>query len=773
MKKKIELLAPAGNEESFKAAVNAGADAVYMGLGKHNARVMARNFSVSKYIECIRYAHIRGVKVYLTLNTLLFDNEIKEAMELLIKLYGNGLDAVIIQDIGLAQIIHKVLPNLPMHASTQMSAYSLEQVKFLEKMGFKRVVLARELSLKEIKEITDNTNVEIEVFVHGALCVCLSGQCLLSLAIGTRSANRGACAQPCRMRYALYKGNEKINDRAYLLSKKDIYGLDMVDKIIESGITSLKIEGRNKIPEYVALVTSKYRKYIDKYLAEGNTSIDAGDEKDLMQIFNRSGKSHGYLDGVKYKDSITLNSPKNTGLYLGQVIEKKGKYIKIKLEEDIDLHDGIEIYSKKGVASTIVTCINDKDMKLLNSKVEKGTTIYLGDIKEEYISVGDKVFKTSKYKLNLELQKTYVEKNLRQRELVLNVDIKEDSPVTLSAILNNNMYTYNTNVIPDKAINKEITLDDILNTFSKTQDTGIKFNKVVGYVGKGLFLKVSQLNEIRRNFVTKIEEKLSIKNDVEGCFEMLDNVLNTSNIKRNINIPQNILSVYSYNKEASYDTIYSKKYNEKLERIDFQIDDYVKNSVDIFHKYSKYNLGVNIPNFCLKKLDRYINEELERLLQKGVKTVILGNLRYLDLVKKLKSKYDFTLIADYSLNASNIYSAIFLSNLGFDVITPAFDANVEQINNMAKYVNIELINNYVTVMTSRYCVLGSFVADRKEGEICSAPCQSGTYHLEDTYGEEYNIVCSNVDCTMKILKEYKLKKEGLNKNLSHIRNNML
>ena len=265
MNNKIELLAPAGNEESFKAAVNAGADAVYMGLGKHNARVMAKNFNIDTYMDCIDYAHVRGVKVYLTLNTLVMDDEIKEALEMLSKLYERGLDAVIVQDIGLASIIHKVLPKLHMHASTQMSTYSLEQVKLLEKLGFTRVVLARELTSEEVKYITENTSLEIEAFIHGALCVCLSGQCLMSLAIGTRSANRGACAQPCRMRYTLCKDNNKLTDKMYLLSKKDIYGLDILDKIIDSNITSLKIEGRNKTPEYVALVVSKYRKYIDKY----------------------------------------------------------------------------------------------------------------------------------------------------------------------------------------------------------------------------------------------------------------------------------------------------------------------------------------------------------------------------------------------------------------------------------------------------------------------------------------------------------------------------
>lgn len=188
---KIELLSPAGSIESFKAACQNGADAVYMGVDKYNARAMAVNFGINEYIECIEYAHIRGIKVYLTLNTLMYDDEIKEALDIVLKLYSKGLDAVIIQDIGLGMLIHKLIPKLPLHASTQMSVYSLDQVKYLEGIGFKRVVLARELSVDEIEYICKNTNLEIEVFIHGALCVSVSGQCLLSSTIGNRSANRG------------------------------------------------------------------------------------------------------------------------------------------------------------------------------------------------------------------------------------------------------------------------------------------------------------------------------------------------------------------------------------------------------------------------------------------------------------------------------------------------------------------------------------------------------------------------------------------------------
>lgn len=771
--RKIELLAPAGNIDSFKAAVNAGADAIYMGLGKHNARVMAKNFTLQDYIECLNYAHVRGVKVYLTLNTLVEDEEIQDAIDMLISLYEHGLDAVILQDIGLASLIHKVLPELHMHASTQMSAYSLEQVKFLEKLGFKRVVLARELTLEEIKYITSNTDVEIEAFVHGALCVSVSGQCLLSLAIGTRSANRGACAQPCRMKYSLHTADKTVEPSTYILSKKDIYGLDILKDIVDSGIVSLKIEGRNKIPEYVALVISTYRKYLDKYLETGVTEIDAQDEKNIIQIFNRSGKSNGYLKGIQYKNSITTLTPKNTGLYLGQVLEQKGKLVKVKLEEDIDLHDGIEIYSQDNVSSTIVTCIKNEKMKLINDKVERGNIVYLGDIKEK-VNVKDKIFKTSDYALNNDIQARYLQKSIRKRPLTLNVTIKEDAPITLSTIINNEMYTYNTNVLPEKAINKEITLDDLYNTFSKTQDLGIKFEKVVGFVQKGLFLRVSQLNEIRRNFVSKIESKFYITNDISTARNDLKKNMELSDFKKGSKKAlKNILSVYSYNNEMKYDIEFEKKYNEKMDRIDFQANDYIKNEEDIFHKYSRYNLGINISNFVLNNLDRYITGNIERLLQKGVKTIILGSFKYIELILELKKKYDFTLVADYTFNITNSYSAMFFKNLGFDVIVPGFDTSNEQINLISRYVEVELVDDYITVMTSRYCILGSFVANRETGEVCSSPCTKDKYYLLDSYKEKYDIVCNNVDCTMRIVKKNKLNKNNINRGIISVRNNIV
>ena len=765
--KVVELLAPAGNISSFKAAINAGADAIYMGFGKYNARAMAQNFTLDEYIKCLDYAHIRGVKVYLTLNTLVEDSDIKEILEMLLKLYEYGLDAVILQDIGLANIIHKVFPDLHMHASTQMSVYSLEQVKFLEEIGFKRVVLARELSLEEIKYIVNNTEVEIEAFIHGALCVSLSGQCLMSLSIGNRSANKGECAQPCRMKYELYDFKDNKLEDTYLLSKKDIYGLDILKDIIESNITSLKIEGRNKTPEYVAYVTSKYRKYIDLYNNNKNFKLDNDDQKNLLQIFNRSGKSHGYLKGVEYKNSITTMSPKNTGIFLGKVMEKKGKHIKLKLESSIDLHDGIEIYNDKETVSTIVTSIKDNNFKQINSSVEKGNIVYIGDIKQN-VNVNDKIYKTSSSNLNDEIRNKYLKRCIRRRKIELNIKIKNNETIKLFTKLLGKEYVYDTLIVPQKSQNKPVNIDVIRQVFSKTQDNGIEFSSINAQIEDGLFVKISSLNEARRNFVSMLEEKCCIRRNIEN---ISNNTLSKKieNCKTIFNF-KNILSVYNYNRNINYEKYYLEKYNKSLDRIDFQVKDYIKYQDEILSIYSKYNLGINLGNFTLKNTDKYIKENLEFLLKNGVNIVIVGSYRYIKLLTELKKKYDFYIVADYTLNINNIYSANFVNSLGIDIIVPDFDCSEKQFNNICKYFNVEVVDDYITVMISRYCMLGSFIGRKNEKNICSAPCKSGNYYLLDKYKEKYNIITNNYDCTMSIVKRNKQKFKALN---CYIRNTIL
>ena len=277
----IDLLSPVGDFDCLKAAVQNGANSVYFGADLFSARAFASNFDINTLEKAILYAKTRGVKTNLTLNTLVTDNEFNEAFELAKKAYKFGIDAIIVQDLGLAKQLIKHFPDLDIHSSTQMTAHNLQGVLELQRLGFKRVVLSRELSLQEIEYICKNTNVEIEVFVHGALCISYSGQCLFSSMVGGRSGNRGKCAQPCRLPYKLLE-NDKGIDKGHLLSTRDLCGLNCIPNLIKAGVTCLKIEGRMKNPEYVATVTRIYRKYIDlaqdlinpqKFIDEENLDI--------------------------------------------------------------------------------------------------------------------------------------------------------------------------------------------------------------------------------------------------------------------------------------------------------------------------------------------------------------------------------------------------------------------------------------------------------------------------------------------------------------------
>ncbi len=305
MKNRMELLAPAGGLRELKAAVGSGADAVYMGATAFSARAGAGNFTEEEMREAVSFAHTYGVKVHCAINTLIKETELCDAVSTAVLAAKCGVDALIIQDIGFAGHIRKVLPDIELHASTQMTVTSLEGVRYLEKMGFSRVVLARELSLSEIEYIAKNANAEIEVFVHGAICVCYSGQCLMSSILGGRSGNRGRCAQPCRLPYELTEG-EKICGSGYILSPKDMALIKHLDKLNKAGVASLKIEGRLKSAEYVSAVVGVYRKYLDS-----NRAVTDEDMSELKNAFSRSGFTDGYLTGKLGKEMMSHKNPAN------------------------------------------------------------------------------------------------------------------------------------------------------------------------------------------------------------------------------------------------------------------------------------------------------------------------------------------------------------------------------------------------------------------------------------------------------------------------------
>lgn len=307
MTAKIEILAPAGDYETLKAAVCAGADAVYAGGERFGARAYAKNFSKDELLSAIDYVHIHGKKLYLTVNTLVKEREFPELYDYLLPFYRQGLDAVIVQDVGVMEYIHIQFPGLSVHASTQMTITNVISARYLEQIGIRRIVPARELSLREIREIRENTKLEIECFVHGALCYCYSGQCLLSSMIGGRSGNRGQCAQPCRLPYQAGEGPARD-----LLSLKDLCMIQAIPDLIESGIWSFKIEGRMKQPGYVAVVTGMYRRYVDLYLRQGREGFHVSDA-DLSKL-QHAYQRRGYCDGYYYrhngKEMLSLERPK-------------------------------------------------------------------------------------------------------------------------------------------------------------------------------------------------------------------------------------------------------------------------------------------------------------------------------------------------------------------------------------------------------------------------------------------------------------------------------
>jgi putative protease len=346
---KIELLAPGGSIESMYAAVQTGCDAIYMGGSKFSARAYANNLSDEELIKAVDYCHLYDVKVYIALNTLIKEVELEEALDYSRFLYKIGVDALIIQDFGLFAAIKKEMPGFELHASTQMTIHNGEGALFLKELGFKRIVLSRELSLEEIKYISTDLNVETEVFVHGALCISYSGQCLMSSVIGGRSGNRGRCAQPCRLPYTIINKSTQETREGYLLSPKDTCTIDEIKALIESTTSSLKIEGRMKKPEYVAGVVSSYRKAIDSVYS--NSSFENKPHKEILtQLFNREGFSKAYLRGNIGKDMMAYNFPRNTGVLLGKV----EKDLRIKLSKDISVGDGIRTDENGFIITNII-----------------------------------------------------------------------------------------------------------------------------------------------------------------------------------------------------------------------------------------------------------------------------------------------------------------------------------------------------------------------------------------------------------------------------------
>ena len=768
----IELLSPVGDFECLKAAVQNGADAVYFGAGSFSARAFATNFDDEALKEAITYAKIRGVKTNLTLNTLIKNDEINDAIKLAEKAYNYGIDAIIVQDLGLARYLIKNFPGLAVHASTQMSVHNLEGVLELQKLGFSRVVLSRELSLQEIEHICKNSDVEIEVFTHGALCISYSGQCLFSSMVGGRSGNRGKCAQPCRLPYELLScsstasttqslsspahstnlnsaSSESLTslDKGYLLSPRDLCGLDYLPELVDAGVTCLKIEGRMKTPEYVATVTRIYRKYLD--LAQANKSeykINPQDKTELLQVFNRGGFSSGHLESTPNKNLIYKDKSNNMGIYLGTISNfnnNKG-HISLTVSRDSDVTvrvgDKISVENKKHETSTYTISelmIQDKNVP----QATCGDKIKIGRMKGN-ISVGDKIYKIADKLLTTSALETLSKEN-RKVNLNCKMIVKRNQPVELYVSdSNSHEVKITSDIIPVEAINAPLTQERLSVQLSKTNNTPFHFENIEIDLDDGLYIQgISAINELRRQALAQYETLLvqSFRRNLELPRLDINSTENASTNKK-ISVLLNILNQnFDYTQLHGIDKVYIPlKY--------FVLKDFKNVVAELTENFETY---IYMPTIMRNNYHKIISNNLSSILEQyKIKGFVLSNIGNIELLKNYKDKYEF--IYNYTLNVFNNLTIAELADSSKNTVTLSPELNKSDLQTFARTsCSTELIvYGRTPLMNSNYCLLGK---SNKCYSACPHLCNStNKFYLKDRLGFLFRIIPDNVDTVTTI-----------------------
>lgn len=725
---KFELLSPAGSMEALKAGIQNGADAIYLGGSSFGARASATNFDNDELIEAVRYASLRNVNIFVTVNTSVKETEIEELISYTDFLYKIGVSAIILSDIGMASLLRSRYPNMEFHASTQISAHSLNDVLELKKVGFDRVVVARELSVEEIKKICDTVDIDIEVFIHGAICVSYSGQCLMSSMLGERSGNRGRCAQPCRQSYKLInKTTGKIIDvnGNYLLSPKDLCSIDNIEKILDTGVKSLKIEGRMKRPEYVAVVASRYRKAIDNYIENKVTTNKKELKDDLEAIFNRKFTS-GYLMSKNGSDIINLDKPNNIGVKVGEVLsfnQKKNK-LKIKLCGKLSKGDGINLGG--GNIGRIIKNGEIFDFGVSGDIIEID---FIKSVKPKTI-----VYKTSDKSLVDDANKSFRE-GIENKKIDLNceifISVGEKAKFTLE-----NIEVYSDEII-EKSNNKKIEIKNVLEKLSKTGKTPFNFIFKNVFVDENAFVPVSVLNNLRRCAIEKYEkEKLDFSKERIICSsndlsssktKKVDNGKITLKVHKNSQI-DNLLedcSILEYVKEI---------YTEDFSLIEKYYDRLKSKGIDLI--YSALGVIRNEEYDTVKKYLSKINREILKKVQIstwGSKNFFESNFG--------TEKFNI----DTYFNIYNSYSVRFFEKyFNAEDITISQEINKFEIKNLVenlkeKNINIDMIiYGHTRSMLTEYCAMGVLTKDCHKDRRC-AECARSDYALKDMENREFRL----------------------------------
>lgn len=701
MKKRVEILSPAGSYESLKAAIAAGADAVYIGGSRFGARAFANNLDEEKLLEVIDYVHLHGRQIYLTVNTLLKEHELKnELYDYLLPYYKQGLDAVIVQDIGVMQFIKEHFPGLEIHASTQMTITNVLGAEFLKQQGADRVVTSREMNLAEIEEITKHTDIEVESFVHGALCYCYSGQCLYSSLLGGRSGNRGQCAQPCRLPYKV-NGDKQAQ---YVLSLKDICTLEYIPELVESGIYSFKIEGRMKKPEYVALVTAMYRKYVDLYLEKGKAGfkVDPKDREKLMDLYNRGGSHGGYYHTRNGREMLSLTRPNHAGVPALKVVRQNGKNITVRAM--VDIHPGDVIEMPDG-----------QETFTFANTVKAGQNTTFATHKKQNFAKDQVLNRTRNEQLLTEVNQDIISRKVKEKingKLSLSVD--ETAKLSLYY---GDIVVEAEGAVVEAAMNQPMDSSRIEKQMRKTGNTEFEFDTLDIEVSGNIFMPMQNLNELRRTALEQLEERIL------SSYRRVEPEYVSYKLYELERIVETTLSVYVEEEEQFEEVLLS----DVVKRIYLDINARVQTGKAIKKaRECGKEIFLGMPHIFRKNARDVFEKQYESIVLAGWDGMLVRNYEGYEFLRR--HGYEGKIVTDYNIYQFNQYAKAFWNEEGVESTTAPLELNYKELGEVGLENSELVVYGHLPMMVSAQCV-------KKTTEGCKK--QRGRLSLKDRYHKDF------------------------------------
>jgi putative protease len=747
----IKLLSPAGHWDAMRAAVANGADAVFFGVEKFNARARAHNFHTEELPDIMSFLHAYGVKGYVTFNILVFEAELHEAKQLVEACIDAGVDALIVQDLGLVKLIREISPDFPIHGSTQMTITSPEAVEFTKPYNLEVVVLGRENNLKQIKTIGEQARLPMEVFVHGALCVSYSGQCLTSEMWGGRSANRGECAQACRLPYDMMVDGEHrpMGDVTYLLSPKDLAAIELIPDLLEAGVKTFKIEGRLKSAEYVANVTSKYRRAIDAYFAGQDPTPSPADLLELQQSFSR-GFTHGFLQGTNNKQLVEGTFPKSRGVFLGRVKSLTRDSIVCELEAPLKRGDGIVFDAgdpTKQEEGGRVYDLRQRGMKVEGEVPGGSTEIVMGrhDVDLLRIHIGDRIWRTNDPALDKALRATYeTDKPYRTFPVVVHAHGRAGEPLVS---VWTDVSTVNSITVASEgplAVAQKRPMDETLlrEQFGRLGGTLFTLSELELQLTGPVIVPMSELNRMRRHAVEQLEAQRRrppayVKRSVEVYADVtphkaLGAVRNREVAPQLTALCRNLAQVQAVAQHTDVELIYA----------DFEFIKQFPAAVEVVRAAGK-RIALVTPRIHMPGETGYFNNILR--LQPDVV-----------LVRNTGAVYWFTrhrllhpdaqhpvLIGDFSLNIANHKTAQLFLDAGLSKLIPSYDLNIQQMLDLLQHSDASklevVIHQHLPMFHTEHCVYCTFLSEGTDYTNCGRPCEAHRVSLRDRIGMSHPV----------------------------------